>query len=401
MKRFIKIFVFVVALSACTLSYGAKRAKYVFLFIGDGMGFSHVSLTEAYLAQQRGVIGNDPLAFTQFPVLGMATTFSESNPITDSSAAGTALSTGTKTKNGMLGMDADSLPLKSISYKIHEAGLKVGIMSTVQINHATPAAFYGHNVSRKNYYAIAQELPKTGFEFFGGGFLHPNGKEKDLRSIYEQVVDGGYAVARGLDEFASLKRDRIVLTAKRNPDEVLPYALGRKSDDLTLAQMLEAALQVLDNRKGFFIMAEGGKIDYAAHSNDAIGTITETIDMDEAVKVALEFYKKHPKETLIIVTADHETGGVSLGAKKGYLYDLNVFNDITESATTTDVEKYMSDKVVLKEQSEKARVGWTTTSHTGGAVPVWAIGAGSEAFAGRMDNTDIPKRICKAMKVQF
>jgi alkaline phosphatase len=279
--------------------------------------------------------------------------------------------------------------------------MKVGIMSTVQINHATPAAFYGHNVSRKNYYAIAQELPKTGFEFFGGGFLHPNGKEKDLRSIYEQVVDGGYAVARGLDEFASLKRDRIVLTAKRNPDEVLPYALGRKDDDLTLAQMLEAALHVLDNRKGFFIMAEGGKIDYAAHSNDAIATITETIDMDEAVKVALKFYREHPNETLIIVTADHETGGVSLGAKKGYLYDLTVFNDITESATTTDVEKYMSDKVVLKEQSEKARVGWTTTSHTGGAVPVWAIGACSDYFAGRMDNTDIPKRICKAMKVQF
>ena len=123
--------------------------------------------------------------------------------------------------------------------------------------------------------------------------------------------------------------------------------------------------------------------------------------MDEAVKVALKFYEKHPKETLIIITADHETGGVSLGAKKGYLYDLTVFNEITENATTTDVDKYMSDKVVLKEQSEKAHVGWTTTSHTGGAVPVWAIGAGSNEFAGRMDNTDIPKKICKAMKIKF
>ena len=401
MHRFNKIVTVLLVLLISTASFGARKAKYVFLFIGDGMGFSHVSLTEAYLAQQRGVIGNDPLAFTQLPVLGMATTYSASNPITCSSAAGTALATGTKTKNGMLGMDADSLPLKSIAYKIHEAGLKIGIMSTVQINHATPAAFYAHNVRRNNYYPIAQELPGTGFEFFGGGFLHPNGKEKDLPSIYDAVRAGGYEVARGLKEFEAKKRDRIVLTAERKPDEVLPYALGRKDDDLTLAQMLEASLEVLDNSKGFFIMAEGGKIDMAAHSNDAIGVIKETLDMDEAVKVALKFYEKHPKETLIIITADHETGGVSLGAKKGYLYDLTVFNEITENATTTDVDKYMSDKVVLKEQSEKAHVGWTTTSHTGGAVPVWAIGAGSNEFAGRMDNTDIPRKICKAMKIKF
>ena len=188
MHRFNKIVADLLVLLISTASFGARKAKYVFLFIGDGMGFSHVSLTEAYLAQQRGVIGNDPLAFTQLPVLGMATTYSASNPITCSSAAGTALATGTKTKNGMLGMDADSLPLKSIAYKIHEAGLKIGIMSTVQINHATPAAFYAHNVRRNNYYPIAQELPGTGFEFFGGGFLHPNGKEKDLPSIYDAVA---------------------------------------------------------------------------------------------------------------------------------------------------------------------------------------------------------------------
>ena len=401
MHRFDRLTAAVLALLICTASFGARKAKYVFLFIGDGMGFSHVSLTEAYMAQERGVLGSDPLTFTQFPVLGMATTYSASNPITCSSAAGTALATGTKTKNGMLGMDPDSLPLKSIAYKIHEAGRKVGIMSTVQVNHATPAAFYGHNIKRSNYYPIALELPKTGFEFFGGGFLHPNGKEKDQPSVYDAVRAGGYEVARGLDEFKAKKRDRIVLTAKRNQDEVLPYALGRKDDDLTLAQMLEAAIEVLDNNKGFFIMAEGGKIDYSAHSNDAIGVITETIDMDEAVKVALRFYEKHPNETLIVVTADHETGGVSLGARKGYLYDLRVFDEITENVTTTDVEKYMNDKVVLKEQSEKAHVGWTTTSHTGGAVPVWAIGAGSADFAGRMDNTDIPRKICKAMKIKF
>lgn len=401
MSSFKKVLAVTLALLVCTASFGSRKAKYVFLFIGDGMGFSHISLTEAHLAKERGVIGNDPLAFTSFPIMGMATTYSASNPITCSSAAGTALATGTKTKNGMLGMAPDSTRLTSIAYKIHDAGLKVGIMSTVQVNHATPASFYGHNISRRNYYEIAQELPASGFEFFGGGFLHPNGKEKDLPSIYDTVKAGGYAVARGLDEFAQLKRDKIILTAKRNPDEVLPFALGREEDDLTLAQMLEASLQVLDNRKGFFIMAEGGKIDFAAHSNDVIGTITETIDMDEAVKVALKFYEKHPKETLIIITADHETGGLALGYKKGYKFDLTVFDEITTNVTTTDVENYMNDKTVLKEHSERAGIGWTTTSHTGAAVPVWAIGAGAEEFSGRMDNTDIPRKICKAMKIKF
>ena len=158
MHRFNKRVAVLLVLLISTASFGARKANYVFLFIGDGMGFSHVSLTEAYLAQQRGVIGNDPLAFTQLPVLGMATTYSASNPITCSSAAGTALATGTKTKNGMLGMDADSLPLKSIAYKIHEAGLKIGIMSTVQINHATPAAFYGHVDNRNEYDKLADQL---------------------------------------------------------------------------------------------------------------------------------------------------------------------------------------------------------------------------------------------------
>ncbi len=403
MKRYFRLLATVLALVLSTASFGAKKAKYVFLFIGDGMSFSSVSLAEAYLAQERGVIGNDPLAFTQFPVLGMATTYSASNPITCSSAAGTALATGTKTKNHMLGIAPDSTTrLVSIAYKAHDAGYKVGITSTVQLNHATPAAFYGHNVERNAYYEIGKELPLSGFEFFGGGgFLHVKGKNKNLPSLYEDVEKNGYVIARGIDEFEAKKGDKIMLTAKKNYDEVLPYALGRKEGDLTLAQVVDAAIRTVDNRKGFFIMAEGGKIDFAAHSNNTIGTITEIIDMDEAVKVALDFYSKHPKETLIVITADHETGGVSLGAKKGYVYDLTVYDGIKEDASTTNVDEYMNDKVVMKEQSEKARIGWTTTSHCGGAVPVWAIGAGSEMFAGRQDNTDIPRKICKAMEIKF
>ncbi len=403
MKKLLKTLAVIAALTFSVSSFAARKAKYVFLFIGDGMSFSSVSMAEAYLAQERGVIGNDPLTFTQFPILGMATTYSASNPITCSSAAGTALATGSKTKNLLLGVAPDSTTkLKSIAYKLHDAGYKIGITTSVQINHATPAAFYGHNKSRNAYYEIGKELPLTGFEFFGGGgFLQPNGKDKKQPSLYIDVEKNGYTVARGIEDFKTKKCGKMMLTAAENSDEVLPYALGRKDTDLTLAQVVDAAIQVVDNKKGFFIMAEGGKIDYAAHSNNTIGTITEIIDMDEAVKVALDFYNRHPKETLIIITADHETGGVSLGAKKGYIYDLTVYDGIKENASTTKVDEYMSDKVVMKEQSEKAHIGWTTTSHCGGAVPVWAIGCGSDLFAGRQDNTDIPKKIFKAMGVTF
>ncbi|HPV88418.1 MAG TPA: alkaline phosphatase, partial [Bacteroidales bacterium] len=141
----------------------------MFYFIGDGMGLAQVALAEAYLAGSDGEIGSRTLNFTAFPVLGTVTTYSASNMVTCSSAAGTALATGTKTKNGMLGMAPDSVNLKAITYKIKEAGFKVGVSSTVTLDHATPGAFYANAASRSDYYNIAVQLPDTGFDFFGGG----------------------------------------------------------------------------------------------------------------------------------------------------------------------------------------------------------------------------------------
>ena len=158
MKKIV-CFMAAAALLSLAVSCGRqeKDAKYVFYFIGDGMGATHVAAAEAYKAQERGVIGMDPLCFTQFPVMGEAVSCSASNIITDSSAAGTALSTGEKTKNGMLCIAPDSTTIqKSISYKIHDAGYSMGVMSTTPINHATPAAFYGHNIKRGNYYEIGK-----------------------------------------------------------------------------------------------------------------------------------------------------------------------------------------------------------------------------------------------------
>lgn len=393
-----------------------KRAKYVFLFIGDGMGFSHIALTEAYKAQLNGKeFGSDPLLFTQFPVMGMATTFSASNPITCSSAAGTALSTGTKTTNHMLGMAPDSSRLESISYKFHKAGFKVGVATTVTIDHATPGAFYAASADRNDYYTVAMQLPASGFEFFaGGGFQGAKPKKNDTKTeqelsaeIFAAVKDAGYTVAYGVEDYKA-KRDaaegKIVLfqsdTAKVN--EILPYALLRNENDLKLKEIVASAIDFLNNGEGFFVMMEGGKIDWAAHSNDVANTIYETLDMDDAIAVAYEFYRQHPDETLIVVTADHETGGVTLGREKGYFFDLHniVEQSKNASALGANPEDYM--KVVpVKEVSEESRIGWTTRSHTGGAVPVFAVGAGSEAFAGRIDNTDIPKKICAAAGVAF
>ena len=386
---------------------GEKKAKYVFYFIGDGMGFSHISLTEGYLATKEGKIGNNPLCFTQFPVMGMATSFSANKYITCSSAAGTALATGSKTNNGMLGTAPDSSNLTAISYKIHNAGFPVGVTTSVTIDHATPGSFYANSTARSDYYSISEQLATSGFEFFGGGgFYGAKDKRHQEKSLYAVAEENGYQFAFGVEDYKVKKSsgvEKLILfqedEAKRDND--LPYVYDRVEGDLELPQVVEAAVDFLNNEKGFFLMVEGGKIDWAAHSNDLQGTILELLDFDQAIQVAYKFYQQHPDETLIVVTADHETGGVTLGRGKGYVYDLSVVKENNAGvASGSDVSNYMQD-ISKDSLSVVAKIGWTTTSHTGGAVPVFAIGAGSEMFAGRQDNTDVPKKICKAMGVQF
>lgn len=418
-KFFVKLLLSLVAVAVlCDVTYAQeaehqehhapKKARYVFLFIGDGMGFSHIALTEAYKATKLHKIGSEPLWFTQFPVMGMATTYSHSNMITCSSAAGTALATGYKTNNHVVGMGPDSVRVRAISYKLKELGYKIGIMTSVTIDHATPAAFYGYSVDRNGYYTIAMQLPETGFDFFGGGGFQgakDTTVENAAKNIYDKVAKYGYTVGYGLRDFnlkkkAGAKKMILFQEDSAKVNEILPYVVGRTAKDLKLKQVLAEAVDFLyePDGKGFFIMCEGGKIDWAAHSNDVLGTVMETLDMDSAIRVAYEFYKRFPDETLIVVTADHETGGVSLGRKKGYVFDLSAIDEDLKNVYTNNitVENYMSEKNLSK-KSKKAQIGWTTISHTGGAVPVFAIGAGSRLFAGRMNNTDIPKKIMKAM----
>lgn len=380
-----------------------QRAKYVFYFIGDGMGFNHVSLTEYWLGYTQDVFDSRPLSFSAFPVLGWAVTHSESNLITDSAAAGTALSTGSKTKNGMLATGPDSTALESISYKIHDAGYKVGISSTVGINHATPAAFYGHNVNRGNYYEIASEIPASEFEFFaGGGAIESTGDDEDRVSVYEAIEKGGYVIAEGMDDFAAKKdgAEKMMLLQKDGRLRTeLPYAIDMKEDDMTQADLVRASIDFLydENGEGFFVMSEGGRIDWASHGNDTKAVILETLSISDAVAEAVRFYNEHPDETLIVVTADHETGGLTLSWEKGY----NLYFDKLEEISCSKDKVSEEERERMNEISHEAHIGWTTGDHSAANVPVFAIGAGSGLFSGRMDNTEIPKRICEAMGVEF
>ncbi len=388
-----------------SLSLFAQSPKYVFYFIGDGMGLAQVSAAEAYLAAKDNVIGSKNVSFTNFPVFGLVTTFSANNYVTCSSAAGTALSTGFKTNNGMLGVTPDTLKLTSITYKIQAAGYKVGVASSVGIDHATPAAFYASSSKRSNYYDIAAQLPATNFNFFGsGGFIEPKGKKGDQPDITEAAVKAGYTIVRNPKEVVAGK-DKTILFQAINKGAELPYAIDREPGDLTLPLITEAAIKVLDNKKGFFVMIEGGKIDWAGHANNAAMNVYETLDFSDAVQLAVEFYKQHPNETLIVVTADHETGGMALNIDKKanlLLIDEKIAHEKVSTKTYMDADaQKKEEKEALTQHNKKIGLAFTTDDHTGIAVPVYAIGVGSELFNGKMDNTDIPKKICKAMGVAF
>lgn len=320
-KRFYSLLLTALFVLAATAQ---SQVKYVFYFIGDGMGVNQVNLTETYLAALKGQIGFEPTCMAEFPVVGMVNTYSATNGVTDSAAGGTALATGKKTKNGAIGMLQDlETPCTSIATWAQKAGAAVGVATTVAITHATPAAFYGHQPSRQMYYELGQDLCRSGYDFFAGADFHqPNTKEGEP-SLREQAKAAGYTILTGgYKEYQKKgqKADKLILlqsdeqNSKLGSDH-LPYALDQTKNDLTLEQITRAGINYLmgKQKNGFFFQLEGGMIDYACHQNDAGNAINEILDMDKAIKVAFEFYQQHPDETIIIVTADHETGGLVMG----------------------------------------------------------------------------------------
>ncbi len=386
----------VTAVSCTDSDKKEEKAKYIFLFIGDGMGNSHVSVTESYLTYKAGKLGGGQLLLTTFPVFGTCTTQSADKRITDSSAAGTAIATGVKTNNSYLGVDPEGNEVESVSFSLQEEGYKIGIISSVPINHATPASFFGHNISRSAYYELTKEIPESGFEYFASaGLLNYFGKDGKQQSSAEWLEENGYDVCFGKAELAEAMEnsERIVFCQEYNRDvEPKNYDLtGNKPEtETTLAEMVQAGIDFLGDEQPFFIMCEGGEIDWASHSDKTMPMVMTTIGFDEAIRKAYEFYLAHPDETLIVVTADHETGGVALG---GGPHDSDIKWGLIEKAWN---ESGQSNNLGYDENrtlNDSAYIGWTTTGHTGGAVPVYAIGKGAEKFSGRIDNTDIKGKI--------
>ena len=428
-------------LTTSIIALGAGKPKYVFFFIGDGMGMPVINVTEAYMAARDGKIGNTRL-FSQLPFIGLATTYSDTRYITDSAAAGTALATGEKTSPGTIGMNADhSKNVNSVAVQAKASDMGVGIVTTVSIDHATPAAFYAHQSSRNKYYEIAVDGTESGFDLLGGsGFLNPEPEGKtNVYDLYNQKSYKHIAGKEALNAATPETSDKLLITERKGANTAsFAYEIENTDQDLTLADMVDFSIKYLYHNfseKGFFLMAEGGMVDWAAHANDAASAIGEIIGLQQAVDKAYAFYKAHPDETLIVLTADHETGGCSLGCNaNGYDSDLQLLQyqkaskgeladrvvkctnwDQAETLLNTDLgfgsgvklsdKEWEKLKNYFKESpskcgrravellNQKASIGWTTGSHTGSPVMVYAVGAGAENFSGLMDNTDIPKRI--------
>jgi len=298
---------------------GEGQAKYVFLFIGDGMAMSQISTAEVFAsARSSKDIKISRLGFSQFPVTGLATTYDAGTFITDSASAGTAVASGKKTLSGVINMDTGkTVKFKPITEYIHDKGMKVGIVSSVTLNHATPASFYAKVPSRSDYYDIAVQLANSNFDYYGGGsILQRTGKNNDQRDAVEIAKANGFTYVDTISAFNALKPGSgkvIAISPRLQDDGAMPYELDRKSNELSLADFTKKGIELLNNPNGFFFMIEGGKVDWACHANDAGAAIYDVLALDAAVNVALDFAKKNPNETLIIVTGDHETGGLTIG----------------------------------------------------------------------------------------
>ncbi len=320
-----------------------QAPKYVFFFLGDGMSASQIQATEAYITTINGgsarvaedlLKPENRLNMSKMPVNGMQTTFDAFALMTDSASSATAFGAGIKTKSGVIGMDENLMrSVKSVAELAHERGMKVGILSSVPLNHATPAAYYASVTSRGLYNNIGVQMAESGYEFFGGGgLLAATGPARDgdtSHNLWELLGAHGYELRNDRESILALRenpRDKVVAI---NPvlagGQSMPYAIDRPADNLSLAEMTEVAIANLSGSRGpgvdrgFFIMVEGGKIDWSGHANDAMANIGDILDFDAAIGKALEFFNQHPNETLIIVTGDHETGGMTIGhATTGY-----------------------------------------------------------------------------------
>ncbi len=485
MKKVIALVLALVCMTSMLTVVGAEETtapKYVFMFIGDGMGSPQITATEYFL----GAVENpdaelpvaSPLTFSGFESLGLMTTYDATSFCPDSASTASAMASGEKIFSGVINYAVDmETPLTTISEYAKEAGYKVGVVSSVSIDHATPAAYYAQQQSRNDYYDISVQAMTNGIvDFIGGGaFQKPDGSDGEQTNIYDMGVENGFTIANDIPSIQALSASDAPVLAYV-PDLIgsaaMQYEVDRLAiveeggESLSLADMTQAAIDVCDNGEdGFFIMVEGGKVDWAGHANDALTNIYETIALSDAVQTALDFASEHPDETLIIVTGDHETGGLTIGfattaydthleylANQTMSYDQfdavvdglakdNADFDTAMAAVTAafgltaeegqdltltadelatlqgayemsmtpsaDREYSANDSLIYGGYepltvtachilNNKAGLAFTSYSHTGIQIPVYATGACASVFTGIYDNTDI---FAKTMEV--
>ncbi|MDE6543997.1 MAG: alkaline phosphatase [Muribaculaceae bacterium] len=442
-----------VAIAASITASAADAPRYVFYFIGDGMGVQPVLAAQAYSR----IKGLDTPIMLKFPAVGMLTTHSASSPVTDSAAAGTALSTGSKTRNGMLGMNADTIAVESVAKKYQAKGYGIGIATNVYPDDATPGAFYAHVPNRGMTAQIGKQAAESGYQFIGGSYLRGlKDKDGNDTGVLQAFKDNNVDYVKGTKEARASKSEKVFMVYPDSVAHIANYTIDSIPGFVSLPDITQTCLDHLlkVSPDKFFIMIEGGNIDHAAHGDDGGTVIKDILNFNEGIQIAYDFYLKHPDETLIVVTADHNTGGMSLGnsylsydAKPLYIdyqrISKDAFNDEMKAIQRSrriyrweDMKEFLTEKLgfwtnvpvsekqteMLKEKFEQTFVknegdeqktlynnfsgftaavfkvfndicgfGWTTTYHTGDYVPVYAIGVDAQKFAGIHDNIEIPK----------
>jgi alkaline phosphatase len=419
------------------------QLRYIFLFIGDGMSTPQIqAAAEALAAEDRA-----PLSFVDFPVCGFAHTNDVNGDVTDSAAAATAIACGQKTESGYLGLDKNGDRLVNFAETLRDEGRKIGILTTVSLDHATPGGFYAHVDSRRSYALIADDLFASGFDFFAGGGFH------DTPNADTLAQENGYTLVHSPDDATAASDARTIVSSDLIFGDygVLPAIDGGERTGW-LEKCTSLAIGNLTQQNGFFMMVEGGRIDYFCHYNDAASFVSELLDFDQAVAAGVAFYEAHPYETLLLVTGDHETGKVSfVGGDRSALLRQTISSDECDDTLVADcvsnqtpfaealplfaaafgLDALSEEETAYLETAyrhtlkgdlsaskaketygvyepitcacadlvaQRAGLVFGSGSHSALDVPVYALGVGQELFAGEYENTYIHDGILLALE---
>lgn len=335
-----------------------KTPKNVILLISDGTGLSQISSAYFYKGEEPN--------YSRFEDIGFIKTSSSKEDVTDSAAGATAFASGIKTYNGAIGVNPDSISVPTIVELIQDRGIKTGVVATSSIQHATPAAFYGHQVSRRFYEALSMDLYNSDIDFFAGGGLRFFTKRKDSVDLYKKMEEKGfYMNTEALASYGEIKdKEKVGFLLA---ETAMPKMQEDRGDFLPNATQL--GIDFLNNDKGFFFMVEGSQIDWGGHANDGDYTIAELLDFDNVIGKALDFAEKDGN-TLVVVVSDHETGGFTL------------------ASTTIELESG-----VKRSDYSKVDVTFSTGGHSATLIPVFAYGPGAKEFKGIYENNDIFHKI--------